>query len=48
MANKQVPTATNQHGTTEELLKAVFSVVRTVAVAMQRRGKHIFAATVEL
>jgi hypothetical protein len=36
IANKQVPMATNQHTTTEELLEVVFSVVRTVAVATQK------------
>jgi hypothetical protein len=35
---------TNQH-TTEELLAAVFSVVSAEAVAMQRRRKHVSAAT---
>jgi hypothetical protein len=40
--------ATNQHATTEELLEAVFSVVRSAAVATQRRSKHVFSATVEL
>jgi hypothetical protein len=28
MANKQVPTVKNQHATAEELLEAVFSVIR--------------------
>jgi hypothetical protein len=40
---KQVSTATNQHAT-EELLEAVFSVVRTTTAATQRRGKHVCAA----
>jgi hypothetical protein len=39
-------TATNEHATTEELLEAVFSVIRNVAVALQKRGKHVSAATV--
>jgi hypothetical protein len=39
-ANKQVPMATNQHTTTEEMLEAVFSVVCAMAVAMQWCGKH--------
>jgi hypothetical protein len=43
-ANKQVPTAMNQHATAEELLEAVFSVVRKSAVVTQWRGKHISAA----
>jgi hypothetical protein len=47
-ANKQVPTAMNQHATTEELLEAVFSVVMAMTVAMQLRSKHASAATVEL
>jgi hypothetical protein len=42
------PTAAYQHTTTEELLEAVFSVIRAAAIASQRRGKRIFAATVEL
>jgi hypothetical protein len=46
--NKQVPTATNQHATKGELLEAVFSVVRHVAVVTQRPGKHVSAATVAL
>jgi hypothetical protein len=37
--------AKTQHATTEELLETVFSVVRAAAVATQRRGKHISAAT---
>jgi hypothetical protein len=37
---KQVPTATNQHAITEELLEAVFSVIRSATVATQRSGKH--------
>jgi hypothetical protein len=40
--------ATNQHATSEELLEAVFSVVRSVTAAMQWHDKHIPAATVEL
>jgi hypothetical protein len=40
--------ATNQHATTENLLEAVFSAVQIMAVAMQRRSKHIFAATFEI
>jgi hypothetical protein len=48
IANRQVPTATNQHATTEELLEAVFSVDRAAAVAAQRRGKHVSATTDEL
>jgi alkylhydroperoxidase/carboxymuconolactone decarboxylase family protein YurZ len=36
--------ATNQHATTEELLEAAFSVVRTSAVATQRHRKHVSAA----
>jgi hypothetical protein len=40
--------ATNQYATTEELLEAVFSVVRITAVATLRRGKHVSATTVEL
>jgi hypothetical protein len=43
MSNKLVTTATNEHVTIEEMLEAVFSVVRTAAVAMQRRGKHVSA-----
>jgi hypothetical protein len=39
--------ATNQH-TTEELLEAVFSVVRAVTIAMQQRGKHVSSTTEEL
>jgi hypothetical protein len=34
----------NQHAT-EELLEALFSMVRAAAIATQRRGKHISAAT---
>jgi hypothetical protein len=37
--------ATNQQATTEELLEAVFSVVRAMTVATQRRGKHVSTAT---
>jgi hypothetical protein len=37
-----------QHATAEELLEAVFSVVRAVTVAVQQCGKHASAATVEL
>jgi hypothetical protein len=48
ITNKQVPTATNQHTTTEELLEAMFPVVCTATVATQCRGKHASAATVEL
>jgi hypothetical protein len=44
IANKQAPTAKNQHATTEELLEVVFSVVYTAAVAMQRHGKPVNAA----
>jgi alkylhydroperoxidase/carboxymuconolactone decarboxylase family protein YurZ len=44
ITNKQVPMATNQHATTEELLEAVFSVVCATAIAIQHRGKHISAA----
>jgi hypothetical protein len=32
IANKQVPMATNQHATREELLEAMFSVVRIAAI----------------
>jgi hypothetical protein len=48
MANKQVPTAVNQHATTEELLEAVFSVVLAMIVAMQWCSKRASAETVEL
>jgi alkylhydroperoxidase/carboxymuconolactone decarboxylase family protein YurZ len=48
IANKQVPMATNQHATAEELLEAVFSVVHAVTVAMQWHSKHASAVTVEL
>jgi alkylhydroperoxidase/carboxymuconolactone decarboxylase family protein YurZ len=48
IANKQVPTAMNQLATTEELLEVAFSVVCAAAFAMQWRGKHISAATVQL
>jgi hypothetical protein len=34
----------NQHATTEELLKMLFSVVRAAAVATQLRGKHVSPA----
>jgi hypothetical protein len=42
------PTVTNQHATAGELLEAVFFVIHPVAVATQRRSKHVSAATVEL
>jgi hypothetical protein len=45
IANKQVPMATNQHATTEELLEEVFSVESAEAIAMQRRRKHVSVAT---
>jgi hypothetical protein len=48
MAMIQVSAATNQQATTEELLETVFYVVRAEAVAMQRRNKHVSAATTEL
>jgi hypothetical protein len=34
------------HATTDELLEAVFSVFRTMAIATQRLGKHVSAAIV--
>jgi hypothetical protein len=34
--------------TIKKLLEAVFSVIRAAAVAMQQRGKHVSAATVEV
>jgi hypothetical protein len=37
--------ATNQQATTEELLEAVFSVVRATAIATQRSGKLVSVAT---
>lgn len=37
--------ATNQQPTTEELLEAVFSVVRSTAIATQRSGKLVSVAT---
>jgi hypothetical protein len=40
--------ATIQHATIEELLEAVFSVVRSANVSTQRRGKHASEATVDL
>jgi hypothetical protein len=46
IANKQVPTATNQHAITKELMEAVFSVVHASSIDMQRHGKHTPAATV--
>jgi hypothetical protein len=39
---------TGSHAITEELLEAVFSVVRSATVAKQRRGKHTSAEAVEL
>jgi hypothetical protein len=41
IANKRVPMATSRHTATEELLEAVFSVVRVTAIAMQPCGKHV-------
>jgi hypothetical protein len=38
--------ATNQHATTEELLKAAFSVVYAAVTATQQCGKHVSAAKV--
>jgi hypothetical protein len=40
--------AMNQHATTEELLEAVFSVVRAATIGMQWHGKHASTTTEEL
>jgi hypothetical protein len=40
--------ATNQQAKTEELLEAVFSVVRPANAGMQRRRKHASTTTEEL
>jgi hypothetical protein len=44
IAKEQVPTAMNQHATTQESLGAVYSVFLTAAVAMQWHSTHISAA----
>jgi hypothetical protein len=46
ITSKQVPVATNQHATTDELFEAVFSMVHAALVAMQGCGKHVSTATV--
>jgi hypothetical protein len=48
IANKQVPTAINQHTKTEKLLEVVFSVVPAMTVVMQWHSKHASEAVVEL
>jgi hypothetical protein len=48
MTNKQIPTVTNQHATTEELLEMLFSVARTMSTATQQHGKHTSATIEEL
>jgi hypothetical protein len=48
IAHKQVPTATSQQATTQELLEAVSSVVRAANVATQPCGKHASITIEEL
>jgi hypothetical protein len=45
ITNKQAPTTMNQHAKTKELLEAAFSVVRAVAITMQRCSNHVSVAT---